>query len=140
MSFNTKGALRGALWIALAILVTVIVAAALPPVQTRLARAVLSRIDGVDVQLDRLAAGFGGVTVEGLRVQAPGLDASVQRARVDLAFWSSLARLGVDVQRAQIDGVDVRVVPLPAAKRTTSVSPREPFPGLRSVARIPKSI
>ncbi len=77
--------MRRALWGALAVLLCLFVAAALPPVQTRLARAVLSRLDGVDVRLDHLAVGLSGVTVEGLRVAAPGLEASVERADVDIA-------------------------------------------------------
>ena len=132
--------MRRVLWSALAVLICLIVVAALPPVQTRLARAVLSRLDGVDVRLDRLAAGLGGVTVQGLRVAAPGLEASVERADVDLAFWSSLARFGLDVEQVRIDGVDVRVVPVPGEKPPPAGGTREPFAGLGPVARLPKRI
>ena len=100
----------------------------------------LSRLDGIDVRLDYLAAGLGGVTVEGLRVAAPGLEASVERAEVDLAFWSSLARLGLDVEQIRIDGVDVRVVPVPGEKPAPAAGPREPFAGLGPIARLPKRI
>ena len=140
MSFVKKGTMRRALWSALAVLLCLIVLAALPPVQTRLARAALSRLDGVDVRLDRLAAGLGRVTVEGLRVAAPGLDASVERADVDLAFWSSLLRLGLDVEQIRVAGADVRVVPVPGEKPAPAAGPREPFAGLGPVARLPKRI
>ena len=132
--------MRRVLWSALAVLLCLIVLAALPPVQTRLARAALSRLDGVDVRLDYLAAGLGGVTVEGLRVAAPGLEASVERADVDLAFWSSLARLGLDVEQVRIDGVDIRIVPVPGEKPAPAAGPHEPFAGLGPVARLPKRI
>ena len=140
MSFVTKRTMRRALWSALAVLLGLIVLVALPPIQTRLARAVLSRLDGVDVQLDHLAAGLGGVTVEGLRMAAPGLEASVERADVDLAFWSSLAHLGLDVENVRIDGVDVRVAPVPGQQPAPAAGPREPFAGLGPIARLPKRI
>ena len=140
MSFVRKANVRRALWGALAVLLCLIVLAAMPPVQTRLARAALSRLDGVDVRLDHLAAGLGGVTVEGLRVAAPGLDASVERADVNIAFWSSLARLGLDVEQVRIEGVDVRVVPVPGEKPAPAAGPREPFAGLGPIARLPKRI
>jgi hypothetical protein len=141
MSFVQKGTMRRALWGALAVLLCLIVVAALPSVQTRLARAALSRLDGVDVRLDYLAAGLGGVTVEGLRIAAPGLEASVERADVDLAFWSSLARLGLDFEQVRISGVDVRVAPVPGEEKPVSAAgPREPFAGLGPVARLPKRI
>jgi len=140
MPFVRKANVRRALWGALAVLLCLVVLAALPPVQLRLARAVLSRLDGVDVRLDHLAVGLGGVTVEGLRVAAPGLEATVERADVDLAFWSSLARLGLDVEQVRIDGVDVRVVPVPGEKPAPAARPREPFAGLGPIARLPKRI
>src|SRR6185369_15124930 len=132
MSFVTKGTTRRVLWSALAVLLCLVVVVALPPVQTRLARAVLSRLDGVDVRLDHLTLGLSGVTVEGLRVAAPGVEASVERADVELGFWSSLARFGLDVERVRIDGVDVRVVPVPGEKPAQTAGPREPSAGVRS--------
>ncbi|HUL80697.1 MAG TPA: DUF748 domain-containing protein, partial [Gammaproteobacteria bacterium] len=132
--------MRGALWGALAVLLGLIVLAALPPVQTRLARAVLSRLDSVDVRLEYLAAGLGGVTVEGLRIAAPGLEASVERADVDIAFWSSLARLGLDLENVRVNGVDVRVAPVPGEAPPPTAAPREPFAGFGPIARLPKRI
>jgi len=140
MSFVTKGTTRRVLWSALAVLLCLVVVVALPPVQTRLARAVLSRLDGVDVRLDHLTLGLSGVTVEGLRVAAPGVEASVERADVELGFWSSLARFGLDVERVRIDGVDVRVVPVPGEKPAQTAGPREPFAGVGPLARLPKRV
>jgi hypothetical protein len=134
-------ALRRAGLIALAVLLCLIVAASLPPVQLRVARAALSRLEGVEVRLDYLWAGFGGVTVEGLHVAAPGLDASVARADVDIAFWSSLTRLGLDVRQVRVQGVAVRVARQPSdASAAPASRPREPFAGLAQVARVPKWI
>ena len=82
MSFTTFRALRRAVLIALAALLSLVAAASLPTVQLRIARAALSRLDGVHVGLDYLWAGPRGVTVEGLSVAAPGLDASVERVDV----------------------------------------------------------
>src|SRR4029079_19110959 len=140
MSFVTKGTMRRVLWSGLAVFLCLVVVAALTPVQTRLARAVLSRLDGVDVRLDHLALGLSGVTVEGLRVAAPGVEASVERADVELALWSSLARFGLDVERVRIDGVDVRVVPVPGEKPAQTAGPREPLWGVGPLARLPKPV
>src|SRR5262245_41351138 len=140
MSVVTKATLRRALWIALAALVCSIVTVSLPPVQTRVARAVLSRLDGVEVDLDYLAAGLGGVTVTGLRVDAAGLAARVESVDVDIAFWSSLARLGLDVEQVKIRGVDLRATPVPDEKTVVASAPREPFAGLARLARLPARI
>jgi hypothetical protein len=139
MSFVGNRALRRAGSIGLAVLLFLIVFASLPAVQLRVARTVLSRLDGVDVGLDYLWAGPSGVTVEGLRVAAPGLDASVERIDISLALWSSLTRLGLDVERVAIRGAEVRVTPEPSDTASSSSS-REPFGGLARIAKLPKPV
>src|SRR5262245_48955499 len=141
MSFVANRALRRAGLIGLAILLFLIVVASLPAVQLRITRFALSRLDGVDVGLDYLWAGPRGVTVQGLRVAAPGLDASVERVDVGLALWSSLTRLELDVERVEIRGVDVRVTPQPSDAAPAPPSAlREPFGGLARLAKLPKPI
>jgi hypothetical protein len=139
MSFVAKRELRRAGLIGLAVVLFLIVVVSLPAVQLRIARAAFSGLDGVDVGLDHVWAGPRGVTVDGLRVAMPGLEASVERLDVSLALWSSLTRLGLDVERVEVRGVDVRVTPTDAAPAPPS-APREPFGGLARVAKLPKSI
>ena len=80
-------------------------------------------------------------TVEGLRVAAPGLDASVERVEVDVALWSSLARLGLDVERIRIARRRAfESCPQPATDPAQPSGPREPFAGLARVAKLPKWI
>ncbi len=114
MSFVANRMLRRAGLIGLAVFLFVVIATSLPAVQLRIARAALSRLDGVDVGLDYLWAGPRGVTVEGLRVAAPGLDASAERIDIGVAVWSSLTGLALDVARVDISGVEVRLMPEPS--------------------------
>src|SRR5262245_59176757 len=141
MSFVANRALRRAGLIGLAVLLFLIVVASLPSVQLRIARVALSRLDGIDVGLGYLWAGPRGVTVRGLRVAAPGLDASVERVDVGLALWSSLTRFGLDVERVEIGGAEVRLTPQPSDTGPAPPSAaREPFGGFARVAKLPKPI
>ena len=79
--------------------------------QLRIARVALSRLDGVEIGLDYLWVGPRGATAQGLRVAAPGLDASIERVDVGVALWSSLTRLALDVERVEVRGVEVRATP-----------------------------
>lgn len=124
------------------VIVAVVVAAAvaaalLPPVQTALVRAAVSGVDGMEIGVDRVWAGPWGGRVEGLRLQGPGLQVSVARARADLAFWSSLRHLAVDIERASASGVDIRLGPFVAREDEEAAEPFE-FRGIGRFARLPR--
>ena len=117
---------------------------ALPPVQVRLARAVLGGLEGVDVELDSLWAGPNGVALEGLRLESPGLGVTVEAADIDLAFWSSLFGLRLDVENAALRGTNVRIdraamlaAAPPDVDAVAAVEPA-PFTGFAASARLPK--
>ncbi len=140
MSFASNRALRRAGRIALAVLLCSIVAVSLPAVQLRIARAVLSRLDGVDLDVDYLWAGPRGVTAEHVRVASPGLVANVERVAVRVAVWSSLTQLSLDIEQIQLRGVEVGVSPQPSDSSVPPPAVREPFEGVARVAKIPKWI
>lgn len=138
MSFAKRRALRRAALIALGVLVCLVGVSSLPSVQLRIARAVLGRLDGVGIELDYVWAGPRGATVEGLRIDAPGLQAGVRRADVDVAFWPSLRRLALVVDRVEVQGVEVIATARSSeAEPASSPGSREPFAGLARVARLP---
>ena len=127
--------LKRTLVVATACAAAVLVILLLPPVQTALLRATAGGIDGVELELARVWAGPWGADVRGLRLVAPGVEIEVPRANADLAFWSSVAHLGLHVESARAEGVVVRVGTLPRAGG--SVTEPVPFNGLAPLARLP---
>ena len=98
----------------------------LPPIQ-RVYHSNSSRNGaGVDLELGYVWAGPRGVDASNVRVVMPGLALSVERVDVDIAFWSSLTRVGLDVRRAAVRGVDVRVEPAQPAAGAPVTAPRQP--------------
>lgn len=134
----TRRRLMRALAAVLLTAVLLLVVLLLPPVQTALVRGLVGGVDGVDIAIDRVAAGPWGAAVEGLHLTAPGIDIEVPRAEVDLGFWSSLGRLSLVVERATASGIQVRIGNLP--ERTDVVAEPVEFTGLAPLARLPKRI
>ncbi len=131
--------LKRVLVILLVVLVVLVVAVLLPPVQIVLLSAVVGGIEGVEFGVDRVWAGPWGGEVEGLRVQAAGLEMTVERAEADLAFWSSLSHLSLDVEEASASGVDIHIGPFAETGQAEASEPFE-FRGLARVARVPRRV
>lgn len=119
---------------------------ALPPTQLLLARAFLGSLEGAKVELGYLWLGPRGVALEDLRFEAPGLTVAVAAADVDLAFWSSLTGLRVDVENVAVRDMAVRVdraAMIAAAtappEGTVEAAPEQPpFAGIAASARLPE--
>jgi hypothetical protein len=131
--------LKRVLVILLVVFVVLVVAVLLPPVQNVLLSAVVGGIEGVEFGVDRVWAGPWGGEVEGLRVQAAGLEMTVERAEADLAFWSSLSHLSLDVEEASATGVDIHIGPFAETGQAEASEPFE-FRGLARVARVPRRV
>lgn len=130
--------MRRILVVALVVIVAVVVVLLLPPVQTALVRSVVGGIDGLNFHVDRVWAGPWGAEVEGLEIVAGPVDLGVDRLEADLAFWSSLGHLSLDVEQATVSGVDLRLEPL-SLDGDEGTEPVE-FHGLASLARLPKRL
>ncbi len=133
------GRLRKALAVTAFLLACLVALLALPPIQRIIARAVANGA-GVDLEIGYVWAGPRGVDASNVRVVMPGLALSVERVDLDIAFWSSLTHAGLDVRRAAVRGVDVRVEPAtqPASDEPVSAPANQPFAGLRPVAQLPR--
>lgn len=90
-----------------ALLLGLIVLIALPPVQARLAVAVAKGVAGVQAEVGYLWAGPRGVTFRDLHVVSNGVELTIAAGNVDLASWSSLSKLELDIETAALRGVDV---------------------------------
>jgi hypothetical protein len=121
---------------AIAVAVVAVLVLLLPPVQTGLARRLASGIEGAEVSLERVSAGPWGAELRGLTVAAPGVQIEVPQATVDLAFWSSLGHLAIDVEQATASGIRIGVGRLP--ERSDGAAEPVEFNGLGPLARLPK--
>ena len=130
--------LKRVLMVATAVVVIAVAVMLLPPVQTALVRAAAARAEGVDVELGRVWAGPWGADLRDLRVRIPGIEIEIPRAEADIAFWSSLVHLRLDVEHAAAGGVRLRVGRLPA-RAAEAAEPVE-FDGLAPLARVPGRI
>ena len=137
-----RSRLKRILVVALGILAVLVVLLLLPPVQTALVRSAVRGVEGVEIDVGRVSAGPWGGEVEGLRVQVPGLEITVERAEADLAFWSSLGHLALDVEQAVAKGVDIRIGPFVVGGGGDDEKAAEPFEfhGLSPFARLPRRL
>jgi hypothetical protein len=127
--------------------VTVVLGAAvllaLPPVQGALVRAASSNIPGVDIALDYVRAGPGGLVARGARISGGDFELTIREVELDIAFWASLTGLVLDIESAIITDADLRltVTPADAGAATPAAGPetgdRAPFSGLYETARLP---
>jgi hypothetical protein len=130
----------------LGLVVTLVLVLALPPIQLTLARAFFGDLDGADIELGFLWVGPRGVALEGLRVEAPGFVISVEAADVDLAFWSSLLGLQVDIESLDVRGGAARIdraamiaaAAVPADAAAAEAAAPAPFTGLAASLRLPE--
>jgi len=134
-----RSRLKRILFVGLGILAVLVILLLLPPVQTALVRSVASGIEGTMIDVGRVSAGPWGGEVEGLRVQAAGLDVTVERAEADIAFWSSLGRLALDFEQVSASGVDIHLGPFVAQEDEAVAEPFE-FRGLAPLARVPRRV
>lgn len=111
----------------------------LPPVQTALVRSAVGGVEGMKIDVGRVAAGPWGGSVDNLLVSSPGLELSVDRVEADIAFWSSLGHLALDLENASASGVDIRLGPF---IETADEEAAEPFVfrGVAPLARLPRRV
>ncbi len=109
-----------------------------PPVQTRLLRAAVSGAGGARVEIERVWAGPWGADLRGLRVTAPWFELEVPHAEADVAFWSSLGHLGLDLETVTASDLRIAVGKLPERGETDTGSAE--FGGLGRLARLPKRL
>lgn len=132
-------AVAGACVAALVVLAAAV--ALLPPVQLGVARAVADRVDGVELRLGHLWVTPWTVHVENLElgVAAAGLKLGIAEGDVDIALWSSLLGLVVDVEDATLVGFDVDL-DLASGPPAEPAAERAAFTGLAAVLRLPPGI
>jgi hypothetical protein len=123
--------------IALAGVAALILAMLTPPVQKAVVKVFAGRLDGLDVEVGHLWAGPWGASVRDLRVTLPGIEVTADTVDVDLAFWSSLSGLRLDVEDVAAHGVDITVAPFAADEEVVEHEAPPPFRGLAPVARLP---
>jgi hypothetical protein len=109
---------------------------ALPPVQVRLARAFVGNLEGVAVEIGYLWAGPNRVDLRGLRLETPGFEVSVAEAILDIAFWSSLTGWRLDIERADLRGVDV-LLDRSSMRPAELDAEQQSFTGLKPIGRLP---
>ncbi len=120
----------------LIVLVALTVGLALTPgVQTWLVRRAVANTDGATLTVGRVAAGFSSAELTDLRVEQPGLVATI--ARVDVGYSASTLLLGqrLELSRLNVDGLEVDLrsaTPVP-----TAPSNGEAFRGLLEHAVLP---
>jgi len=131
--------MRRILVVALVVIVAVVVVLLLPPVQTAVVRSVVGGIDGLDFDVDRVWAGPWGGSLEGLSLSGPGVEVSLERADANLAFWSSLGHLALDLESASASGVDIRLGPFIQKDHEEAARPFE-FHGIAPLARVPRRV
>ncbi len=129
--------LKRLLVVAAAILAILVVLLLLPPVQTALIRAAIAGVDAADLDIGRVSAGPWGGSIESFELRSPGLEISVERADADIAFWSSLGHLALDLDKVSATGVHIRLGPFIAAEHDEAPEPFE-FHGLAPLARVPR--
>lgn len=95
--------------------------ALLPPVQLGVIRLFTRDLAAFELDIGRFGAGPWGLGVEDLQLRADGLSISIAAADIDIAFWSSLSGLRLDIESATISGVEVRHDYRPAAE--TAIDP-----------------
>ncbi|HEY7673451.1 MAG TPA: hypothetical protein VIC71_14680, partial [Gammaproteobacteria bacterium] len=133
---DTKRRLRKGALIALIVVAGLGVLLALPPIQVRLARAFIGDLAGVTVELGSLWAGPNGIDIGALRIERPGFEVTVEEATIDFAFWSSLAGLRLDIEAAELGGVDV-LLDRSVLRPEELDAEQRAFAGLKAVAKIP---
>ena len=118
---------------ALAVLTLVVML--LPPFQTAVVRGLVAGVEGADISLDRVAVGPWGARVDNLHLIAPGLELEVPRADVNLAFWSSLGHLSLDIEELAAPGIRMTIARRLEAPKIQA-QPVE-FNGLAPVTQLP---
>ena len=122
------------------VLVLLLCALMLPPVQARLLRLVSASLDGVTVEADAIGFGPRGGALKGLSIEGPGF--SLQADAVDLALnpWASLRGLKLAVDALQFSAVRVHLQPAPAAAADAAPGPATTFRGLAPILRWPQRV
>ena len=133
MPAGKRNALRRSVLVAGALLVCLLVLLLLPPVQLQLTRAVASRLQDVELELDYVRAGPWGLAAENVAIRLPqaNLRISAARADADLAFWRSLGSLALDFDTLELRGLDIDIEasagdPLAEPQTTTQTATQTP--------------
>jgi hypothetical protein len=127
------------------LLAVVVFALFLAPLQTAVARWFLSDLEFAEVEFTSLWLGPWGARVQDLRFNMPGVELQASELQLDIASWSSLLGLRLDIAQVSAAGIDFQIdqSAMPVAdsgvvEQAPVAEPTGPFAGLSPLMRLPQ--
>ena len=127
------------------LLAVVVFALFLAPVQTAVARWFVSDLEFAEVEFKSLWLGPWGARVQDLRFNMPGVELQASELQLDIASWSSLLGLRLDIAQVSAADIDLQIDQSAMPEADSGVVEQAPvaeltgpFAGLSPLMRLPQ--